>query len=448
MVALNEILDPRSIAVIGASSKPGKWGFEIFRNLLTGKEINVFPVNPQANEILGVKAYESLSSVDGAVDMIVVCVKAEFVPGVVKEAVEKNVKTAVIISSGFREEGRKDLETEIMDIIKGSGLRVIGPNIQGIINAKKSLIPVFNMDLPVVGNVGIISQSGSMSAFLTEKLNTENIGISYLINLGNQIDLCESDFIDFLSLDESTRVMALYMEGPREQERFKKTVEAAGKNKPIILLKPGTSDAGKAVAASHTGSIAGNDAIFSFACRQYGIVRCETATEMLDTVKCFSLLPPLNGKRVMVFSTSGGAGSIAVDELSRQGFEPSMMPGPFLEDLMKKTGVRKGLGAIMDLSESIDDWTRVCSAINSSFENFLDVYFFMIADGLKDIEHVICDVKRNTDKPVVVSYMSDGKYKSETLRKLFENKIVVYETPDRAIRALANKRWYEEFQAG
>jgi acyl-CoA synthetase (NDP forming) len=444
-IQIRDILNPQSIAIIGASNNSKKWSNEIMRNIIeSGYEGEIYPINTKDDQVLGLKARKSLLDIPGTVDMICVCIAAKYVPEIIKQAVEKKVKSAVIFSSGFREAGRRDLEEDILNIIKDSELRIIGPNVQGIINTSNKLHNIFNMSFPLKGNVGVVAQSGSVSAFVTEKMDRRKIGISAMINLGNQIDLCESDFIEYFSEDINTDVIAMYLEGPKDKNRFKEAIIKAAPKKPIVLLKPGSTNEGQKTASSHTGSMAGNDTIFTYACKQFGIVRCKNTTEYIDTIIGFSLCNIPKGNRAVIFSSSGGMGSIATDELYQRGLKLAQLPEEAIEEIKSVVGEQANIGGVMDFAEALDNWEKTIDILNEKYEDCFDIYFFMIADGLEGMEHIIEHAAKKTQKTLIVSYMTDGKYKDKQLEHFYNNKIAIYETPDRAAEVLKNMCWYNE----
>ena len=431
--------------MVGASNNPAKWSHKILQNIIeAGYEGKIFPINPKDDTIQGLRAYKSILDVPEDIDMMSICIDAKQVPEILRQGVRKGVKCAVIFSNGFREAGRKDLEDELLEAIRGSSLRIIGPNVQGIIHTASKLSNIFNMEFPKQGGVGIISQSGSISAYIAEKMKTEHIGISTLINLGNQVDLSETDFLDYLSQDDRTKVIALYLEGPRDSQKFKHSVIAAATKKPVVVMKPGSSEDGKEAAASHTGSIGGNDVIFTQACRQYGIMRCDTMTEYVDTIIAFAACKQPQGNRVAVISTSGGVGSIVADELNKCGLKLLELPNEAIEDIKLTTKKTSGVGGVMDMADSLANWEILINALEDKYRDYFDIYFLMIADGLEGFDKVAADISQRTDKTVIVCFMSDGDVRHRGAQFLRSREIPVYECPDRGARALTQMVRYNE----
>ncbi|HZD42514.1 MAG TPA: acetate--CoA ligase family protein, partial [Methanomicrobiales archaeon] len=260
-----------SIAVVGASSDPRKIGYAVFRNLLSYPG-RLYPVNPKRGEILGHKAYESIASIPGSVEMAVIAVPAPAVPQVMEECGKKGVKLAVIVSAGFRETGEKGRETEerLLSIAKQYGMRIVGPNSLGIMLPHQGINTTFDPIAARPGHIGFVSQSGAIITTVVDWSIPEEIGFSAVVSVGNQLDLSFTDYLQFLKNDPNTRAIILYIEEIRNGKEFMDIVEEVSKEKPIIAIKSGFSEKGKAAAASHTGSLAGSYEVYMAAFKQSG----------------------------------------------------------------------------------------------------------------------------------------------------------------------------------
>jgi len=323
---LTAVFEPQSVAVIGASATPGKVGFNIVDNLLRlGYEGEVYPVNPRAEEILGFKAYPTVDQIPHQVDMAIIATPARVAVDVMRDCARKGIKSAIIISSGFAEEseeGRR-LEEEVVAIAREAGIRILGPNTTGIFNPENkftsSFIPV---DRVASGNVAFIAQTGLFLGVLFEHiLSSQHFGISKVAGMGNKADLDDADILEYLARDAQTKVVAMYIEGLSDGRRFLKVAREVTREKPIVVLKSGTTEAGAEVALSHTASLAGRAEIFDAACKQAGISRVHSFEELLDVVKGFSFLPLPRGNRVAVIHYTGAACVIAADACQREGLE-------------------------------------------------------------------------------------------------------------------------------
>jgi len=323
---------------------------------------------------------------------------------------------------------------------------VIGPNIQGINYIPNKMCAVVLPLITKEGPIGVISQSGSVSATVSEWAENEGIGISGMINLGNQADLCETDFLEFFSEDEKTKAIAFYLEGPKDGPRFKEALQRVAAKKPVVLLKPGRTSAGKHAAVSHTASVAGDDAIFTHACKQYGIIRALDMDTLYDTVKLLALQPLPCGRRVMVITSSGGAGSLTIDELNAQGLQTPLLPEDVLSEIYKR-GKDGGVNYSNPLdipSFDLSVWRKPLEVLIQ--KDVADIYLFSIADPITGVEEVIMDIAASIDKPVVVSYMGGGRSETEGREKLHKAGIPVYATPERAARSISRMVRYAEFR--
>lgn len=319
--------EPKSVAVVGASRNPLKFGHSLLQNLLDlefkGK---IYVVNPNADEILGLKAYPTVDSIDEDVELAVIIVPASKVPEVLKDCSKKHVKGVVICSSGFRETGEKgqNLENEVLAIAKKARIRVIGPNTTGIVNTSNNFTTSF-IALPKLkrGNVAFIAQTGLFAAaafwWIVSK---QPFGISKIVGLGNKCDVDDAEVLEYLAKDQDTQVIAIYMEGVKEGRKLFEVFKKVAKRKPIIVLKSGRSAAGMKASLSHTGSLAVKDEIFDAVCKQTGIIRISGDLEdLLDITKAFALQPLPKGNKVAIITVSGAGGVMAADECAKNGLE-------------------------------------------------------------------------------------------------------------------------------
>ena len=319
--------EPKSVAIVGASRNPLKFGHSLLQNLLDlefkGK---IYVVNPNADEILGLKAYPRVDSIDEDVELAVIIVPALKVPEVLKDCSKKHVKGVVICSSGFRETGKmgQNLENEVLAIAKKAGIRVVGPNTTGIVNTSNNFTTSF-VALPKLkrGNVAFIAQTGLFAAAaFWWIISKQPFGISKIVGLGNKCDVDDAEVLEYLAEDQDTRVIAIYMEGVKEGRRLFEVFKKVAKKKPIIVLKSGRSPAGMKASLSHTGSLAVKDEIFDAVCKQTGVIRISgDLEELLDITKAFALQPLPRGNKVAIITVSGAGGVMAADECAKNGLE-------------------------------------------------------------------------------------------------------------------------------
>ncbi len=320
---LEVFFKPKSIAVIGASRKPEKIGYQLLRSIVIGGfEGKIYPVNPKAKEIMGLKAYASVLDVPGEVDLAVIAVPAPVVPKVIDECGRKGVKGVIVISGGFKEigsEGAK-LEREIVDIARKYGMRIMGPNCIGIYNPHTKLdtlfLPPERALRPKRGSIAFISQSGAMGVAFLDWLAMEEIGISVFVSYGNKADIDEVDLLEYLMEDENTKVITMYLEEISRGREFIEIARKAALKKPIVAIKAGRTSAGAKAVSSHTGSLAGKDEIVDAAFKKAGIIRAYDTHELFDYARALEAGKIAWGDRIAIVTDGGGAGVMATDKLT------------------------------------------------------------------------------------------------------------------------------------
>lgn len=325
---IRAVLEPKSIAVIGASSNPTKTGHVLFKNILVnGFPGPVYPINPTADEILGVKAYPDILSVPGDIDMVFFLLPGHFVHTLMEDCQKKGVKAACIISAGFAEVGEegKKAQDELVALVKRTGVRCLGPNSIGMINMDQKLVGSFILfENWEDGPIALAGQSGIFAGAVADQImsrTVQRIGIGKSVIFGNKLDLDESDFVEWAATDEKTSVIALHVEGMSDPRRFLSIVNKVKQDKPVIVLKPGRTEAGARASASHTGSLALDDTIVDHAYRQYGVIRAGDLEEFVELMKALSYQPAPKGDRVGIVTFSGANGVMASDELTEHGFK-------------------------------------------------------------------------------------------------------------------------------
>ena len=325
MPDLNYVFCPRSVAVVGASNKEGSVGRSLIENL---KAFGgpVYPVNPKDDTVAGLPAYSSLSAIGQPLDLVVIAIPAAAVPSVLAEGGELGVKGAVVISAGFKETGRADLEDELKEICRRYDIALIGPNCLGIINPALSLNASFAAASPAAGRVAFVSQSGAICTAVIDSAKELGLGFSKFMSVGNKAATDELDILSYLAADKETDIIAVYAEQigrPEELMAQARALSAAGK--PVIVLKSGRSSAGASASASHTGALAGNDAAYEALFRQAGIIRADKTEDLFDYARIFSCNRPAPAKRVAIITNAGGPGVIAIDALEKEGLQPAKL---------------------------------------------------------------------------------------------------------------------------
>src|SRR3989339_1191813 len=332
---LDKLFNPKTIAVIGASDKEESVGYALMKNLIGSNYAGiVYPVSVKHKSVQSIKAYRSIKDIPDRIDLAIIATPAQTVPGVVDECGQAGVSGIVIISAGFNEAGREGeaMSDRILELALGYGMRVIGPNCLGFIRPKLHLNASFASQMALPGKLAFISQSGALCTAILDWSIKNNVGFGHFVSIGSMIDVGFHDLIDYFGQDPETSSILIYMESLNDARKFLSAARAFSRSKPIIVLKVGRSSAGAKAAKSHTGSLAGNDAVFDAAFERAGIVRVDTTVELFHTAKALAMQPrPLSAKMVVV-TNAGGAGVIATDSL--------IYSGGSLASLSKKTIVK------------------------------------------------------------------------------------------------------------
>jgi len=316
------LFEPRSVAVVGASSKPGKIGYSVVRNLKQGGyRGKIFPVNPQGGEILGERVYASVLDIKEEIDVASIIVPAKLAFNAVRECADKGVRHVQIITSGFSEIGEIELEKKIVEYAKSKGTRVLGPNIFGVFSAPSSFNSTFSATDILCGHLAIITQSGALGIAMIGKTAVANIGLSAIVSTGNKADIDEADCLEYVIGQKETKVILMYIEGIKNGERFIDAVRAATRAKPVVVIKTGRSRRGALAAASHTGSLAGTDEITDAILKQCGVLRAESLEEAFNWCKFLSEAPRPKGRHGVIITNGGGIGVMATDACEKYGVD-------------------------------------------------------------------------------------------------------------------------------
>ncbi len=315
-----KFFNPKTIAIIGATDNPKKFGNAVTMNLLEGEDLpaDLYPVNPKSERIEGLQCYQSVKDIPVHVDLAIILVPAKVVPFVVDECIEKEVSRIIIVTAGFgeiNEEGR-EIQNKIAKKCKEAGIRLIGPNCVGIMNVDISMNASF-IETPRHGNVSMITQSGSVGAICLYEMDWQGLGFSKFANLGNMADITLTDILKFFKDDKNTKVISIYLENVVNGRLFYETIKEVSKKKPAIVLKGGRTAMGMTAASSHTGSIATNYGSLKTAVKQAGGIMAETITDYIATIKAFSFLPIPKGSKLGVLTNSGGT-SVMFSDFAEQ----------------------------------------------------------------------------------------------------------------------------------
>jgi acetyltransferase len=441
--AINKLMRPKSVAVVGASSQPGKIGYTVLENLIKGGyKGKIYPINPTATEILSLPVISSVAALPESVDLAIITVPVKFVAQVSEECGQKGIKALSVITSGFSEVGRRDLEDELVGIARRYKMCVLGPNIVGTLSNSDMLNASFAPFLPFNGKATLITQSGALLIAMDAITYTRKVGFDKMISIGNMADVDFADLIGWLDEDENTSCICLYIEGLKDGRKF---IEAARKTKkPIIALKAGVSVHGAVAAASHTGSLAGVTKIYGAAFQQAGVVQASDLNNLFDRTLALSLQPPLKGNNLLLITNGGGVGVLATDAAERFGVPLRFAPEDVQAELKKHMPDYGSAKNPVDLTGMAGyDWY---------YESVKFAYTHPWTDGLvalycetaitnpleiaQAIKKAIDDAGGVKDRPVAVS-MVGGTRCDKAMQWLVENGIPAYGPPDQAMNAMA-----------
>lgn len=450
---LDKILKPKSIAVIGASTKDGTVGSEVMKRLVEYKfSGKIYPINPKGGDICGIKAYTSVKEVEGEIDLAVIVVNAKFVLQTIDECNEKNIKGIVIISAGFKEVGGEgvELEKQLMEKAQKYGMRVVGPNCVGVINtaANVQMDATFAAKLPVKGDIAFSSQSGALGCGILNILNDLNIGFTQFVSAGNQADINAEDLMEYWGDDDEVKQILMYVESIVNPKNFRKLASRISKKKPIVALKSGRSAAGASAASSHTGSLAGADKAADALLKQCGVIREIELKPMFDTAQAFSNSPLPKGKRIAIITNAGGPGIMATDAICESGLEIAK-----LQDSTKDY-LKSFLPSAASIKNPID---MIASATKEQYQNTMEaclkddnvdmvMVIYLLIMGVSDIDMAKALIETRAkypNKPVIGVFITTSDFYGK-LSELENVNMPFYAYPEDGARAM--KRLYQQYE--
>ncbi len=438
---LDSLFNPRAIAVIGASADARKVGHAVLNNLQRFKfHGDLYPVNPAGGEILGLKAYPRVGDIGERVDLAVIVIPAKLVPSTLRECAGAGIKSAIVISAGFKEAGKDGtlLEEELKTISRDQGIRVLGPNCLGLINTANSMNATFAADMLPKGKIGFFSQSGAMGIAIMDWAIGNDIGFSKFISLGNKADLSEDDFIEYFMQDPETSMILGYIEDVVDGRRFMQVAQKATKIKPLILLKSGGTEAGARAASSHTGALAGSDTAFDAAFKQTGVMRAQGVQDLFDTALAFAQQKTPAGKGLLIITNAGGPGIIAADAAERLGID---LPHMTKESITRMAKQLPPNASIFNPVDVIGDATseRYAAVLEQASRdpNVDGILVILTPQAMTDIEktaEVVIAAANSTPKPVVTSFMGEARVRP-AINRLKEASIPNFSSPELAVKA-------------
>jgi acetyltransferase len=442
------MFNPKTIALIGATEKEGAVGRTILENLLRSEAKKIFPVNPHMNKILDVDTYQSIVGVPEQVDLAVVATPARSVPGVVEECGKAGVEGVVIISAGFKEIGEEgtQLESEIDRIRKKYGMRIMGPNCLGFVRPPLNFNATFLRGRPPAGDIAFISQSGALGSAILDWAISAGIGFSMFASLGAMIDVDFGDMIDFLGDDQATRSILIYMEGVGNARKFMSAARAFARRKPIIVLKPGRfAESAKAV-HSHTGAMAGDDAVYEGAFKRAGVVRVGEIAELFNAAQVLDSKRLPAGPRLAIVTSAGGPGVMATDALINLGGELAELSEESMKQLNALLPPYWSKANPVDVlgDATVDRFAKALTIClgDPMVDGVLIIYVPMDSAPSTQLAQAVADSVKNAWKPVIATWMGAGDVK-EGRQVFIDNSIPNYETPEEAVRTYVNMCRYK-----
>ena len=438
---LDRIFQPRRVAVVGASESTGSIGNALMKNLIEGGfKGKLLPVNPKHHNVHGMSAVGSISALEGGVDLAVIATPMVTVPDIVQQCVEKKVAGAIVISAGGKEVGEKgkEIEERIRATAYGGGLRIVGPNCLGIIRPAVNLNASFASEMPDVGDLAFVSQSGAICTAILDLALKEHIGFSHFVSIGSMLDVDFGDLIDYLGNDSSAKSILLYIESLTNFRKFMSAARAVSRIKPIIVLKAGRSEAGAKAAASHTGAMAGEDAVYDAAFKRAGIVRVDTIQGLFDCAELMAKQPRPHGPRLAIITNGGGPGVMAADTLARYDLEPAPLDSETFQKLDAFLPPFWSRGNPIDIlgDASAERFRRTLEICFDGKETD-GICVILAPQALTDpilVAETLATTMKDRRYPVFACWMG-GKSIEKALQILNKAGIPTYETPERAVRA-------------
>jgi len=453
---LEPLFVPQSIAVIGASNRPGTAGHEILKNLIAAPFAGViYPVNPKRRAIMGIRCVPSIAHIDEPVDLAVLIVPAPLVEKIVNECADRGTRYFVVISAGFKEIGGEGVarEQRLKDLARKRGLSILGPNCLGLINTSPdvSMNAAFGGPMPAAGCMGLISQSGALAAALLDYARGRGIGFSRFVSFGNKADVNEIDLLRALAGDAATKVILMYVEDLSCGQGFIETAYAITHGphpKPILAIKTGRTEEGAAAAASHTGSLAGSDEVYDAIFSQSGVIRVDSVEELFDYAEVFAEPSLPAGYKTAIVTNAGGPGIMATDACIRYGLQLARFQDYTLKSLRFQLPPTSSLKNPVDvIGDARDDRYRAALDAVVADEGVDQVLVLVTPQAMtnsREIGEVVAEIESFSDKPIVACMMGEADV-LPGVRVLKNNGVPTYPFPENAMRAMAAKTRFAEW---
>ncbi len=452
---LRPMLKPRSVAIIGASRDPDKVGHVILQNYLNeGYGGKIYPVNKNADEILGLKTYKSVLDIKDHIDLAVIAVPAMIVPSVMEECGKAKVKTAIVVSGGFAEIGNVDLQKQLRDIADKYGIVTLGPNCLGVMDPRSRVdtlfLPTYKLSKAEIGGVSFMAQSGAVGSTILDLIGGEGFGLSKFISYGNAAQVDEVDILNYLMNDEETKVIIMYIEGIKRGKEFIEVAKKAGAKKPVIVLKAGKTAAGTKAAHSHTAALAGDYEVQESIFRQAGFIIAEDLSDLLYCAKIFASEPAPKGQNVAIVTNGGGAGVLTTDAIASSAV---LNIAEFTDE--SKEALRKVMPPLVNITNPLDlagdagekrygDAMEILEK-DENIDMIIVIMLFQTPGADSASAAKMIEFKDRSDKPMIA--ISIGSEYTQMHKRMMESAgLPVYDSPADAAEALAALYKYTMFR--
>ena len=434
--SLKPFFEPLGVAIIGASASPDKLSFGILKNLMSyGFKGRIYPVNPKADEILGLPCYPEICQVPEPVDLAVIVLGSKLIPSVLEECGKRRIRAAIIISGGFREVGDegRGLEEEVLKIAAKYEIRLIGPNCVGTMNLITGLNTTFIRGVPTAGGIGFISQSGAVCGGVVDHIANKGIGFSHFLSLGNEADVNETDMIEYLGEDADTHVIAAYIEGIQDGQRFLNITRQVTGKKPVVVLKAGKSEEGAKAVSSHTGSLAGSHAAYQAAFKQSSAIEVFSTTDLLNTAMALDWLKLPQGNKIALITNAGGPAALASDSLALNEIKLASISPATQDKLKEKLNPSAQTGNPVDMLGGANEEEYAFALDLVLSDPGVDMALpILVPQALVKPEKVaqaIVDSSRKSQKPVIACLMGFESVQ-EARKILHQNHVPMVDYPE------------------
>jgi len=450
---LETLFSPRSIAIIGASRREGKLGYAVLSNIIgSGFGGRVYPVNPNADEILGLPCYPSLDAIQDEIDLAVIVIPARLVLDALEACARRGVGSVIVISAGFRETGHEGLKAErrMAEIARRHRMRILGPNCLGVIDTLAPMNASFAAAMPRRGKIAFMSQSGALCTSVLDIALAQDVGFSHFVSLGNKADLNEIDFLQAWADDSEAAVVMAYLEGIADGARFVEVARRLTKRKPVIAIKSGSTSAGSRAVSSHTGTLAGSERAYEAAFKQAGVIRADSVGELFDLAVALARQPLPRNDRVAIITNAGGPGIMATDAIERAGLSLASLTQETMDALRRALPAAASvLNPVDVLGDALADRYRTALQLVSADPNVGALLVILTPQFMTQIEETaraVAQVADQSDIPVLGCFMGQASIEAG-VRILTQHNVPNYVVPERAVAAIRamveQRRWQE-----